>query len=112
MVTLANGDDAWFGRPRHLPGVELVTVAYRDRSFPEHSHAEYVVGGVLTGAETLVVRGRPHVVTPGDVLLLHPDEPHANATLGSGASLPVSHISSTLRPASRYSRRLDGTRFR
>ena len=29
-----------------------------------------------------------------------------------GASLPVSHISSTLRPASRSSRRLDCTRFR
>jgi len=32
--------------------------------------------------------------------------------LGSGASRPSSHITSTLRPASRSSRRLDCTRFR
>ncbi|THD60814.1 AraC family transcriptional regulator [Phenylobacterium sp.] len=82
MASPTNEDEARFDRPRHLPGVELVTVAYRDRSFPEHSHAEYVIGAVLTGAETLAVGGGPHLVGAGDVLLLHPDEPHANATLG------------------------------
>lgn len=76
------GDTACFSRPRHLPGVELVSVAYRDRSFPEHSHAETVVGAVIEGAETLAVGGRAHVAATGDVLRLHPDEPHANATIG------------------------------
>lgn len=76
-------DEARFSRPRHIHGVELVTVAYRDRCFPKHSHAEYVVGSVVTGAERLGVRGRAYVVPPGNVLLLHPDEPHANETIGT-----------------------------
>ncbi len=83
MTLTTDRDEARFSRPRHLPGVELVTVSYRDRSFPEHSHAEYVVGSIVTGAETLVVRGQPHVASAGDVLRLHPDEPHANSTLGA-----------------------------
>jgi AraC-like DNA-binding protein len=81
-VQHARQDDARFSRPRHFPGVELVSVAYRDRSFPEHSHAEVVIGAVVTGAETLVVRGKPHIASTGTVLRLHADEPHANATIG------------------------------
>lgn len=85
MTTPPDKDDARFVRPRHLPGVELVTVSYRDRTFPEHSHAEYVVGTVIAGAEVLAVRGQPHVAAAGSVLRLHPDEPHANWTLGEQA---------------------------
>ena len=72
-----------FARPRSLPGVELVSVAYRDRSFPTHIHADYVVGTVLAGAEHLDVGGARHVVGAGDVLRLHPGEPHANSSIGS-----------------------------
>lgn len=71
-----------FVRPAHLPGVELVRVAYRDRAFPVHMHAEYVVGVVTSGAEQLDAGGSSHIVAAGDVLQLHPGEPHANRTLG------------------------------
>ena len=71
-----------FVRPAHLPGVELVRVAYRDRAFPVHMHAEYVVGVVTSGAEQLDAGGGSHIVAAGDVLQLHPGEPHANRTLG------------------------------
>jgi AraC-like DNA-binding protein len=80
-----DGDDrdrARFVRPRFLPGVELVSVAYRDRVFPTHMHPEYVVGTVVSGAEELRVGGAEHVVGAGDVLRLHPGEPHANRCLG------------------------------
>lgn len=78
-------DHAAFVRPRFLDGVELVTVSYRDRAFPVHTHDGYVVGTVTEGAEALNVRGRTHTVSPGQVLLLHPHEPHSNRSLGREA---------------------------
>lgn len=73
---------ARFSRPRYLPGVELVSVSYRDRSFREHSHEEYVIGAVTAGAETLTVQGTPHLADAGSVLRLHPGEAHSNETVG------------------------------
>jgi AraC-like DNA-binding protein len=84
MATRDEPDRAQFWRPRFLPGVELVSVAYRDRSFPEHSHAEYVIGAVSEGAEALKVEGVAHHVSAGAVLRLHPEQTHANATIGPG----------------------------
>lgn len=77
-------DSARFRRPAHLPGVELVTVSYRNRAFPMHTHAEYVIGTVMKGAERLVVRGSSHLVSRGSVLHLHPEEAHSNASIGAG----------------------------
>lgn len=82
MTKAATSDSVRFYRPRLMPGVELVSVCYRERSFPEHSHGEYVFGAVVAGAETLTVAGRSHRVDAGHVLRLHPDEAHANATIG------------------------------
>jgi AraC-like DNA-binding protein len=85
MTKAATSDSVRFYRPRLMPGVELVSVCYRERSFPEHSHSEYVLGAVVAGAETLTVAKRPHRVDAGSVLRLHPDEAHANATIGPEA---------------------------
>lgn len=85
MDSARSQDYATFARPRFLDGVELVTVSYRDRAFPVHTHDGYVVGTVTEGAEALHVRGRTHTVSPGEVLLLHPHEPHSNRSLGHEA---------------------------
>ncbi len=77
-----NQDMVSFVRPAHLQAIELVSVAYRDRAFPVHMHAEYVVGVVTAGAEQLDAGGSSHIVAAGDVLQLHPGEPHANRTVG------------------------------
>ena len=78
-------DEARFARPAHAAGVELVSVSYRCRSFPVHTHPEFVVGAVIGGAESLLVNKRAFTVGAGATLFLHPDEPHANATLGDDA---------------------------
>jgi AraC-like DNA-binding protein len=85
MSDTVTSDSVRFHRPRLMPGVELVSVCYRERSFPEHSHREYVIGAVVAGAEMLTVAGRSHRVNAGSVLHLHPDEAHANATIGPEA---------------------------
>lgn len=74
---------ARFYRPCFLPGVELVSVAYSSRRFPEHSHQEYVIGAVTAGAETLTVGRNQHVADAGTVLRLNPAQAHANATIGT-----------------------------
>lgn len=75
-------DDAKFYRPAFLEGVELVSATYRAREFPMHSHDCFVVGTVVAGAEELAVGGATHLVAAGDVLRLHPYEPHANRSYG------------------------------
>ncbi|WP_179511159.1 AraC family transcriptional regulator [Sphingomonas lycopersici] len=85
MSRTVSPDRADFSRPRFLPGVELVSVSYRDRAFPVHAHDGYVVGTVIGGAEQLDVAGASHLVGTGDVLRLHPGEPHANRSLGAEA---------------------------
>jgi AraC-like DNA-binding protein len=85
MSEIVTSDSVRFHRPRLMSGIELVSVCYRERSFPEHSHGEYVVGAVVTGAETLTIAGRSQRVDAGTVLQLHPDEAHANATIGPDA---------------------------
>jgi AraC-like DNA-binding protein len=74
---------ARFYRPCFLPGVELVSVAYDNRRFPEHCHEEYVIGAVTAGAETLSVGRTQHLADAGTVLRLNPAEAHANATIGT-----------------------------
>ena len=82
MTSSSRTDQVEFSRARHLPDVELVSVAYRDRSFPEHSHDEYVIGAITAGAEQLIVAGKTWLAEAGSVLRLHPGEVHANACHG------------------------------
>ncbi|WGU40828.1 AraC family transcriptional regulator [Phenylobacterium sp. NIBR 498073] len=73
---------ARFTRPTHA-AIELVAVAYSQRSFPVHIHDQYVVGVVESGAERLDVNGSAHVIRKGDIITIDPGLAHANRTLGS-----------------------------
>lgn len=65
-----------------MPDLELVSVAYHDRSFPEHRHEEFVIGAITGGAESLTTDGTQHVAAAGAVLHLLPGQAHSNATVG------------------------------
>jgi AraC-like DNA-binding protein len=77
-----SGNGTTFKRLNGVDGVELVSASYRSREFPIHTHDCYVLGTVTQGAEELRVRGQGHVIKAGDGLLLHPNEPHANRSIG------------------------------
>ncbi|WP_369062025.1 AraC family transcriptional regulator [Caulobacter sp. 73W] len=62
-------------------GVELVRAFYPQRAFPTHTHREFVIGAVTSGAETLEVGRQRHIAVAGSTLLLHPEQAHANASL-------------------------------
>lgn len=76
------GPPARFTRPEHVD-LELVAVAYRNRSFPVHIHDQYVVGVVESGAEKLDINGASHVVGEGDMITIDPGLAHSNCTLGA-----------------------------
>lgn len=46
-------------------------------SFPEHHHPHEQTVNVLEGTLELVVAGKAHVLTPGQVFVIAPDVPHA-----------------------------------
>ncbi|MCH8686103.1 AraC family transcriptional regulator [Pedomonas mirosovicensis] len=99
-ISQSGPDTAQFHRPAFLNGLEAVTVAYRRRDFPVHSHDEYVVGVVVEGAEELLVRGERHIVAAGHTLLLQPGEAHANACVGDGVlRYRVLYIPASCNPA-------------
>ena len=78
---MQRGSPARFTRPEHVD-MEIVAVAYRNRSFPVHIHDQYVVGAVESGAENLEVNGRTYVVAKGDLITIDPGVAHSNCSLG------------------------------
>lgn len=64
-----------------LPGVEIVRAYYPKRAFPTHTHREYVVGAITSGAEILEVGQQRYVAAAGTSLLLHPNQAHANTSI-------------------------------
>ncbi|GGA09729.1 AraC family transcriptional regulator [Blastomonas marina] len=79
---MKDGPPARFTRPKHVE-LELVAVAYRDRSFPVHIHDDYVLGVIEGGAERLEVNGTSHLIDTGDLITIEPGLAHSNHTLGS-----------------------------
>jgi AraC-like DNA-binding protein len=74
-------DRVRFCRPERLPGLELVEASYQRRAFPVHSHEEYLIGVITRGREYLSVRGTKATAGPGDLILVEPNEPHANEAI-------------------------------
>ncbi len=72
---------ARFFRPEHVD-LELVSVAYRERTFPVHIHEQFVIGAVEAGAEMLETQGKTYLVSLGDIITINPDQAHANSALG------------------------------
>ena len=78
---MGSDDQVRFHRSAHIPGLELATARYRQRSFPRHFHEEYVIGAMTFGAERVVVRGRESIVSNGQLILIEPGEPHINCAV-------------------------------
>ena len=57
-------------------GVELLRAWFGGRAFARHRHDTYAIGVTETGVQTFDYRGRVERSTPGEVVVLHPDEMH------------------------------------
>ena len=57
-------------------GVELLRAWFGGRAFTKHRHDTYAIGVTEAGVQTFFYRGRVERSTPGQVVVLHPDEVH------------------------------------
>src|SRR5713101_5283245 len=57
-------------------GVELLRAWFRGRAFARHRHDTYAIGLTEAGVQMFDYRGRVECSTPGQVVVLHPDEAH------------------------------------
>jgi len=57
-------------------GVELLRAWFRGRAFTRHRHDTYAIGVTEAGLQLFDYRGRVERSTPGQVVVLHPDEAH------------------------------------
>jgi len=78
--TMQNRSSARFTHPEHI-NMELVTVAYRNRNFPMHTHDQYVIGAIEKGAETLRLKGKTHTIGEGDLITINPGLAHSNSSI-------------------------------
>ena len=66
----------WVSTSSPGTGVELMHARFRGRAFARHRHDTYAIGVTEAGVQTFDYRGRVERSTPGQVVVLHPDEAH------------------------------------
>jgi AraC-like DNA-binding protein len=63
-------------------GVQAISAHYATHVFPNHAHAEYVLGAVTTGAKATRLGNRTVVAGAGQMMLLNPFEEHSTRAAG------------------------------
>jgi quercetin dioxygenase-like cupin family protein len=80
------------GKMIHTP---CMTLAFwqieANASLPEHQHVPEQVVNMLEGEFELTVAGTPHILKPGDVLVIPPNTPHSGRAITACRILDVFH---------------------
>ena len=66
----------WIASAHVGDGVELLRAWFAGRGFETHRHDTYAIGMTDAGVQAFDYRGAAKASTPGQVVVLHPDEPH------------------------------------
>ena len=64
-------------RAEDLGGLELFGATLSEFAFRPHAHEEFFIAVTDAGLATPVYRGDRHVIGPGDLIVLNPEEAHA-----------------------------------
>lgn len=67
-----------------MDGIELFSARLRGRPFSRHRHDVYAIGVTEEGVQAFGYRGTVERSLPGQVFVLHPDEPHDGRADGPG----------------------------
>ena len=70
------GAGDWLRGRGPVGGVELLRARFAGRAFATHRHDTYAVCVTESGVQAFDYRGRTERSLPGQVVVLHPDEPH------------------------------------
>jgi AraC-like DNA-binding protein len=74
----------WVDTAGPVDGVELFRARLRGRPFSRHRHDVYAIGVTEEGIQAFEYRGTVERSLPGQVFVLHPDEPHDGRAGGPG----------------------------
>ena len=66
----------WLWSTEAVDGVELLAAWLQGHAYHTHRHDTYAIGLTDTGIQAFDYRGAAHISTPGQVVVLHPDELH------------------------------------
>ena len=66
----------WLWSTEAVDGVELLAAWLQGHAYHTHRHDTYAIGLTDTGIQAFDYRGAAHLSTPGQVVVLHPDELH------------------------------------
>jgi AraC-like DNA-binding protein len=68
--------DGWLASTQPAEGLELFQAWFSGAAYRKHRHDTYAIGLTDCGVQLFDYRGSAQVSTPGEVVVLHPDEPH------------------------------------
>ena len=66
----------WVRGRAPVGGIELFSAWFGGRGFTRHRHDTYAIGVTDAGVQVFDYRGRVEQSVPGQIVVLHPDEPH------------------------------------
>jgi AraC-like DNA-binding protein len=72
-------------RAEDLGGLELFRATLSEFAFRPHAHEEFFIALTEAGQATPVYRGHRHVIGPGDLIVLNPEEAHAGGPPAEGS---------------------------
>jgi AraC-like DNA-binding protein len=78
-------EDARMWRTEDLGGLELLRATLSEFAFRPHAHEEFFIALTEEGFATPTYRGDTHVIGPGDLIVLNPEEVHAGGPLAEGS---------------------------
>jgi AraC-like DNA-binding protein len=78
-------------------GVQLLQAWFAGAAYARHRHDTYAIGVTDSGVQCFGYRGASHASTPGEALVLHPDEPHDGyAGTGQGFGYRIVYVEPAL----------------
>jgi AraC-like DNA-binding protein len=73
---LGHSDGNWMRNVSPGEGIELLRARFAGRAYTRHRHDTYAICVTDHGIQTFDYRGATRISTPGQVVVLHPDEVH------------------------------------
>ena len=83
----------WIRCGKAAGGIQLLSAWFAGAAFARHRHDTYAIGLTDSGVQSFGYRGSLHRSTPGEVVVLHPDEPHdGNAGTEEGFGYRIIYV--------------------
>jgi len=90
-------DRDWTCSTAPTGGVELLRAWFGGRAYSRHRHDTYAICVTETGIQTFDYRGATRTSAPGQVVVLHPDEPHdGRAGSAEGFGYRIAYVAPSL----------------